>query len=186
MSPFFCHLNYTRAFLRAGDIIAMGDRETMSEAEAYAAAVGLLARREHSARELAAKLGQRGVLAEVAAAVLQRLQAERLQSDERFAEGYLRQRSEKGYGPERIRGELRERGVGDSIISASFHNAEQDEGVDWFELATRAYAKKFGRRPIEDIKDRAKRQRFMQYRGFSHEQIAEAIESTSNNSYSGN
>jgi regulatory protein len=149
----------------------------LNESEAYTTAVGLLARREHSARELGGKLHSRGFAPAVVESVLARLVAERLQSDERYAEAYLRQRSGKGYGPERIRAEMRERGVSDSLIAASFRRAEEEGEVDWFELATATYSKKFGGRPIEDMKDKAKRQRFMQYRGFNHEQIAEAIDS---------
>jgi regulatory protein len=154
---------------------AMSDELAHKESEAYATAVGLLARREHSARELSAKLHARGFAVEVIGAVLERLAAERLQSDERFAEVYLRQRSDKGYGPERIRAELRERGIDDPLISARFRQAEEEGEIDWYALAAAAYAKKFGGRPAGDIKERAKRQRFMQYRGFTHEQIAAAI-----------
>jgi regulatory protein len=155
----------------------MRDDTAHNESEAYAVAVGLLARREHSAKELGSKLRSRGFAPEVVDAVLSRLAAERLQSDERFAEVYLRQRSEKGYGPERIRAELRERGIDEQLISARFRQAETEGEVDWFERAAAAYGKKFGRRPVEDLKERAKRQRFMQYRGFTHEQIAAAIDS---------
>jgi len=154
---------------------AMSDAPVHNESEVYAAAIGLLARREHSARELSAKLHTRGYAPELIAAVLERLVAERLQSDERYTEVYVRQRSDKGYGPERIRAELRERGIDDTLVSARFRQAEEEGEVDWYALAAAAYAKKFGGRPIEDIKERAKRQRFMQYRGFTHEQIAAAI-----------
>lgn len=153
----------------------MSDETASKEGEVYAVSVGLLARREHSARELAGKLRSRGFGAEVIESVLARLAQERLQSDERFTEVYLRQRSEKGYGPLRIAAELGERGIDDSLISAGFRQAEADGTIDWFALAEGVYARKFGGRPIEDIKERAKRLRFMQYRGFTHEQIAAAI-----------
>lgn len=160
----------------------MSETSAWNESEAYATAVGLLARREHSARELGGKLHSRGFEPAVVESVLARLVAERLQSDERYAEAYLRQRSGKGYGPERIRAEMRERGIADPLISATFRHAEEEGEVDWFELAVAVYGKKFGNRPIEDMKERAKRQRFMQYRGFSHEQIAEAIANNHSNS----
>lgn len=153
----------------------MHEEKMMSESEAYACALGLLARREHSVRELTAKLDARGVSASVAAAVISRLIAARLQSDSRFAELYLRQRSARGYGPLRIGVELRERGVEEALIAAQLRQTVEAGEIDWFERAAAAYAKKYGGRPIEDIKERAKRMRFLQYRGFSHEQIAAAI-----------
>jgi regulatory protein len=153
----------------------MCEEKIRTESEVYATAVGLLARREHSVKELVAKLASRGVGAELIEPVLRRLINERLQSDERYAEVYLRQRSAKGYGPVRIRVELQERGVDEAVISTQFRQAEDEDEVDWFALAAEAYAKKFGGRPIADIKERAKRVRFLQYRGFSHEQIAATI-----------
>jgi len=147
----------------------------MTESEAYASAVGLLARREHSARELAVKLAAKGGDPETVATVIVRLIDERLQSDARYTEAYLRQRSEKGYGPMRIRAELRERGIDDGLIAQEFRRAEAAGEVDWFEVAAVAHAKKYGGRGIEDMKDRAKRTRFLQYRGFGHEQIAAAL-----------
>ncbi|MEN8170088.1 MAG: regulatory protein RecX [Pseudomonadota bacterium] len=151
--------------------------ESRDESIAYNTGLDLLARREHSASELRFKLKKRGFEVEIVKSVLARFIAEKLQSDERFAEVYLRQRSLKGYGPVRIGVELRERGIDDGLISAQFRQAVDEGEIDWFERAAAAYAKKYGGRPIDDIKERAKRMRFMQYRGFSHEQIAAAIES---------
>lgn len=147
-----------------------------NETEVYAAAVALLARREHSARELARKLHSRGYTPPLVDSVLTRLAAERLQSDERYAEAYLHQRSEKGYGPLRIQAELQERGVGEQLIAECMRRALDEGEIDWYERAAAVYARKFGGRPIEDVKERAKRQRFLYYRGFSHEQIAAAMD----------
>lgn len=155
----------------------MSDSEQPTENEVYAQAVSLLSRRDHSARELAAKLATREAPPAHIEAVLQRLADARFLNDERFAENYIRQRSAKGYGERRIRAELRERGVDDSIVNRQLRQAEEQGEVDWFELAQTAYRKKFGDRTIEDLKERAKRMRFMQYRGFSHEQIDVAMQS---------
>jgi len=78
--------------------------------------LGLLARREHSRSELAAKLAARGVGSEIAEHVLAELSAGALQSDERFAEDYARARIERGYGPEQILAGLRERGIDETIL----------------------------------------------------------------------
>lgn len=155
----------------------MNEEMALTESEIYAMAVGLLARREHSAKELATKLQCKGGAVESVESVLSRLIEERLQSDARYTESYVRQRSGKGYGPLRISAELRERGIDEGLVSSMLRRAEEEGDVDWFEMASAAYAKKYGGRPIEDIRERAKRMRFMQYRGFSQEQIAVAIES---------
>ena len=48
--------------------------------------------------------------------------------------------------------------------------------VDWFELAKTTAQQKFGDNYPVDVKEKAKRIRFLQYRGFSFDQINYAIE----------
>ncbi|MCL4108971.1 UNVERIFIED_CONTAM: hypothetical protein GTU68_008166 [Idotea baltica] len=125
-----------------------------------------LARREHSCAELITKLKARFpddmviVRAEV-----QKLVDENLQSNRRFAEDYLRHRSQRGYGLVHIRSALIERGVS----TADIQHALAEESINWSSLAKSVYIKKFGERPAADIKEKAKRVRYMQYRGFASE-----------------
>ena len=89
-------------------------------------ALSLLARREHSARELHFKLIARGCAESDVDAVLAALRIERLLSDERFAEAYVASRRERGYGPVRIEAELRERGVADEVIATHLDDSDQE------------------------------------------------------------
>jgi regulatory protein len=130
-------------------------------------AVRMLARREHSALELRHKLGQRGVDEADIDGTISRLQQEGLQSDERFAEAYVHSRSGKGYGPLRIAVELRDRGLDDGIIETCL---EHDDN-HWQMLLQQAHRRKFGDGPIGDFQDRARRIRFLQYRGFELDKI---------------
>lgn len=125
-------------------------------------ALDLLARREHSYAEMLRKLRQRGVSVDMAEIELDRLQQEGLLSDERFCEAYVHARSQRGYGPVRLREELRQRGVAETLIEQQLHNAERD----WTALAQTTFTKRFPEGPAEDMKERSKQQRFMQYRGF--------------------
>ena len=130
----------------------------------------LLARREHARLELRRKLMQRDFPADEVDAALDRLEADGLLSDERFAEVFVRQRAGRGYGPLRIRQELRERGVDDGVIAAALAPwAEQ-----WLAVAARQHEKHFGRQP-EDAKERARQQRHLQSRGFGFDIIKEVI-----------
>jgi regulatory protein len=129
------------------------------------AAMDLLARREHSVRELRSKLLRRFPDAAGVEEQLSRLSSERLQSDVRFAASYARQRISRGYGPLRLREELRERGVSDADAATAI--AELD--VDWRAVAADVMHKKFGTRDAVDLKEKARRARFMQYRGFATE-----------------
>ena len=83
-------------------------------------------------------------------------------ADIRYAESFLRQRISRGHGPMRIRQEMRQKGISDSEIAI----AMEQESPDWFALAEETYRRKFGELPPEDIKEKAQRSRFMQYRGF--------------------
>ena len=107
---------------------------------------------------------------------LDELTRERLQDDERFAEVYARSRTARGYGPRRVEGELRQRGVAQSMIDDLFATGE----VDWFELARAACSKKFGNGWPESFKDKARRMRFLEYRGFLPDQIQHAVGDRSN------
>lgn len=127
----------------------------------------LLANREHSRTELRRKLCARSYAGEMVDHVLDDLIRQHLLSDERFTEQYLSSRQRRGFGPVRIKGELRERGVKAELIS-SYLNV-QDES--WIETLRLTHDKKFGVESPSDIKEKARRVRFLEYRGFTGEQI---------------
>lgn len=126
------------------------------------AAMDLLARREHSYQELQRKLAARFDVPELIRTELDCLREERLQSDVRFAEAYIHSRAQRLYGPLRIRIELTERGIADAIVA----NAMQQSEVDWQGNLLKLMRNKFGDAAPSDIKEKAKRLRFLQYRGF--------------------
>ena len=92
--------------------------ETESNAEAVRKrALSMLARREHSGAELRAKLAAQGFPSDIIDDALSDLNRSGWLSDERFVEAFVRVRSERGYGPVRIRAELRERGIDDELTA---------------------------------------------------------------------
>jgi len=125
-------------------------------------AMDLLARREHSYAELLRKLRQRGVETSAAEIQLDRLVDDGLLSDERFCEAYIYYRSQRGYGPVRLREELRQRGVAETLVEQALSAVQWD----WSELAQKVFSKRFPEGEATDAAARAKQQRFMQYRGF--------------------
>ncbi len=129
--------------------------------QAYRAAVRLLAAREHSRAELGRKLG-RGFSGEVVEAVLDELAAEGLQSDDRFVESYLHARMEKGFGPLRIRAELKERGIDEARIRLALEGVE----AQWREQLLRVARRRFGDAPPADRREMGRRARFLAGRGF--------------------
>ncbi len=140
--------------------------------EARETAIRLLARREHSRRELAAKLVARGFGDAAVAEVLDALEAEGLLSDARFVESYLHSRREKGYGPLRLRAELRERGVDEALIESGLAALD----AEWTSICERAWRKRFGGRRPRGFGERARQQRFLYQRGFAPEHFRSLLE----------
>jgi regulatory protein len=151
----------TREPAPAGEILSGG----ADPAAIRLAAMNLLSRREHSLGELRQKLRRRFGNADEVESQLQRLVAEGLQSDARFGESFARMRAARGYGPARLRHEMRERQLSDTDINQAFEAAE----LDWYALAEEVFRKKFGGAGPVDRRERARRMRFMQYRGFARE-----------------
>ncbi|MCG8325376.1 MAG: recombination regulator RecX [Thiotrichales bacterium] len=90
-----------------------------------------------------------------------------MQNDNRFAEDFVQHRINKGQGPNKIRQELRRRGVDDTRIDAAFAAVP----VDWRTLAETVRSKKFGEVPPADLQNKAKQSRFLYSRGFDSELI---------------
>lgn len=134
-------------------------------------AVRLLARREHSLAELADKLAQKGhVDAEIQAA-LATCQQQGLQSDARYADSLCRTRMRQGYGPMRIRQELKAKSVAREHIDAAL-------GIDphhWLDHAMDVWEKKYAPLGDASFAEKQKQRQFLLYRGFSMETITAVV-----------
>ena len=136
-----------------------------------AAAVRLLARREHSVEELRRKLERKGYPPESIESVIQKLAGKRLVSDERFTSNFVHHHARRGQGPVRIRAALRQQGVSDAQVEEALQSAD----VDWVQLAREVRRRKFGSSAPRSLGERAKQARFLQYRGFDAEQLRSAL-----------
>ncbi len=94
-----------------------------------------------------------------------------LQSDDRFTELYTEGRVRKGNGPIRIRAELRERGISDSLIVEYLDNYAEE----WPEVLRRVHDGKYGLELPIDRKEMARRARFLEYRGFPSDLLGEFL-----------
>ena len=136
------------------------------------AALELLARREHSRRELARKLAARGFPDDVVTSVLEELERTCALADARFTDSFVRSRIGKGQGPQRIRAELAQRGITDEEADGVLRAAD----VDWLATIRAVRAKRFGAELPREYAERARQARFLQYRGFEAAQIRAALE----------
>ncbi len=154
---------------RLGEAKAVG----ATEAALRKRAVHWLARREHSRFELMGKLEHLGATPEQIAALLEELSAKGLQSDARFAEALVASRVRRGQGPLRIRRELAESGIEGALIESVLRQSE----TDWCALAGDVYRRKYGSAAISGWAERARRARFLSYRGFDAEVIRTVLSS---------
>ena len=134
-------------------------------------AIGLLARREHSAAELRLKLAA-AAPSELLEAVLVELAAANQQSDARFAEALVRSLIGRGQGPLRVRQALTQKGVAPELAQ----QALAEVAVDWFAQAEAVQARRFGSALPASPKERARQIRFLLYRGFNQDQVNHALE----------
>lgn len=137
-------------------------RERPHSSSAYDKAIGLLVRREHSARELKSKLARKGLDAGESAAALADLQAKDFQSDARFGQMLVRTRIAGGYGPRWILAELRQHGIAEDEAQALLDAAEPD----WPALVRDLVRRRYGAKPAAGLAERRKRAAFLLRRGF--------------------
>ncbi len=136
-------------------------------------ALALLVRREHSRRELARKLADRGIECEAAAAAIERLTGEGWQSDARFAEMLVRTRVAHGQGPVRIRAELRTHGLDSDAIETAMGTFEGDFSEVAQDLARRRFGQNLA---SADMAQRRKVADFLYRRGFDGDTVRAALE----------
>ena len=135
------------------------------------AGTALLARRDYASGELRAKLIDKGHEPSEVEAVVARFQAQRLVDDARYAERFVAYRAARGQGPVRIRMDLKALGLPSDLIEDALAG-----GPDFPALAAAARSRKFGSQVPKDFREKARQARFLQYRGFSVDDIRSAFE----------
>ncbi len=95
-------------------------------AEARAAALRALRRRDHTAASLRARLAERGIAAAAREEALAALERAGLVDDERYAHGRAAALAARGCGDRMIRDDLARRGLGDELIEAALAGLEPE------------------------------------------------------------
>lgn len=90
----------------------------------------LLARRAWTRAELTGRLVRRGASPDVAAATVADLTARGYLDDAAFARQWIETRTLRGYGPTRLRAELRARGVAIPLIEAALLTLESETALE--------------------------------------------------------
>lgn len=103
--------------------------------------------------------------------IIEQFLASGLINERRFAENFIYWRSNRGYGPMRISAELQARGIPAEMI------ADLVEITDnaWIIGARKSWQKHFKGKLPRDFNEKVKQARFLQYRGFTREQIERVL-----------
>ena len=125
-------------------------------------AVGMLARREYSRAELAARLAAGGGNRDEIDPVLDELERAGYLSDARFASAVVRQKS-GGYAKRAIAHALREKGVAAPAAQEALATLD---GEDEFAQALALWQRRFGKAPVDE-REKARQVRFLVSRGFA-------------------
>lgn len=135
-----------------------------------------LARREHSFFELSQKLSKKFPETEPdqLTAIIETLKDENLQSDDRFAESYVRYRRSRGFGYLHIKADLASRRVSEDTISCYL----VVDG-DWEAMVEALVLKKLKGNPSISYgsKEHRRIMRFLTSRGFTSDQIRKGLQS---------
>ena len=129
----------------------------------------LLSRREHSFKEILLKLKDRVDSKDKLNEELIKIRDENLQSDERFTESYVRARSLRGIGPEKISYELISKGVNSNTIDRIIYSKE----IDWMKVLEKEFKKKYKSNADFSLDEISKAKKFFLQRGFNIELVNE-------------
>lgn len=138
-------------------------------------ALELLTRRDYAQRELIQKLKAKGHPLHEIELVIHRLAETGLINEKRFTENYIRKQASKGQGPQSILIKLKAYGITDETIAELLKITDNA----WFSEIHKVWQKRFKNTLPHDLKSRAKQMRFLQYRGFTREQIDNLFSSLS-------
>lgn len=158
-----------------GGSVAVHARKPKRETSPAQRALGLLVRREHSRRELLAKLTARGVDADAAAQAVDRMTAEGWQDNTRFAVSLARMRASTGYGPVRIRAELETHHIGADAIAAALASLDDSGDADWPARARALMLRRYGETVFDDSRLQRKAADFLFRRGFDADSVRSAM-----------
>lgn len=133
--------------------------------------ISLLARREYSYQELYQRFKTDYPLEKIEV-VLQQLIDDGYQSDQRFAESFIRNKVSQNQGPAKIKYAIRSKGIPETL----FDNVIEMLEPDWYSMAAEIVVRKYFSLDISDRKQQAKIVRFCTQRGFSIEHALTAID----------
>ena len=167
--------------LRKGLMLSVEDQHRIAEADQLLVArvkamhyLALKARTEHEVRQ---KLLRQGFSDTVVESVVERLHERGYLDDEAYARSFVQGRfNNKGYGPQRIRNDLRRRGVAGALIEAALEQSMNE--ADTLSAARQHAEKRWEHlsRETDPRKRRKKLSDFLLRRGYTYDTVRRVAE----------
>ncbi len=133
----------------------------------------LLSRQDYSTKQITTKLQSRGVEPEYIQELITYCTEHHFIDDVRFCESFIIRQTNKLLGYQRIKSDAYNKGLDTELVETMINEME----IDWYQLAQSAYNKKFSNNNESlDYKEKAKRMRYLSYRGFNRDQIEFAMQ----------
>jgi regulatory protein len=142
-----------------------------------------LGRQEYSIHDFRVKLEKVCENIELTEALITDFVSRDWLNEQRYLEGFVRNKLSMGLGCQRIQQELKQHGLKSDVTHLYIESLE----IDWFEQAKSTYERKFANKPMDIdqlgkdkfYKEKAKRYRYMSYRGFKPDEIKYSMENQS-------
>ena len=145
-----------------------------SQEEALKRALRFLSYRARSEAEVRSKLARSGFPQRVIEATLSRLRSLKLVNDETFARSWAQTRAEnRGYGPLRIKRELGQKGISQSLIGRVLQETFNQEEEK--QRARKLLERRFRGEDLSDLKILRRAVDFLRRRGYRDSVIGEVV-----------
>lgn len=148
-----------------------------------ATALAWLGRQEYYEAKFRQKLKDKEATDEQIELIVEEFTEQNWLSEQRYCNAFVRSRINKGQGKNRIKADAQNKRLDRACLTLAL----EENDTDWFELALETYNRRYWDKPLADSngnndkayeKEKAKRMRFMQYRGFTMDQMRYAMEQT--------
>ncbi|GJQ64031.1 MAG: hypothetical protein SCALA702_30840 [Melioribacteraceae bacterium] len=187
--PLFLNPDIVYKFgLRKNDVLSSDKVNEILEEDSFLecknSAFRLLARRQHSRKEVEQKLVLKGYSHQIAERVAAHLLSNNFLDDKLFAENFIKHKIARKYGFNKIKAQLFEKGIEKTVITHFELLYSQDKKIESsaFALAEKKI-ESIKRKDSDKLKIRSKLYNYLMMRGFSTDVIKKVIDQIFENNF---
>lgn len=130
-----------------------------------------LGRRDHSEKELREKIGRKTDNQQWIDTVVNECFDYGYLNDARFVENFIRSSQNKGFGRQRIEGDLKRKGIDENVLTTAFEDNHHDDVLSAVTLLSKKYKKRIANQHLKQ-----KAMSYLQNKGHGFDDIFKAID----------